>query len=119
MSTMNPVIKTKWLEALRSGEYQQGRVVLRTTPQPDAQHGRFCCLGVLCDLIGPNKWTMNEAHNDWTHTFDDAEIGSATTLTEKMREHVGLDSKQINELIERNDAGEPFSAIADHIEWNL
>jgi len=40
---MNPAIKTQWVAALRSGEYQQGRNFLRTDEG-------FCCLGVLCDL---------------------------------------------------------------------
>lgn len=41
---MNPEIKAKWVTALRSGEYQQGRVHLR-----DGDNN-FCCLGVLCDI---------------------------------------------------------------------
>lgn len=41
---MNPEIKAKWVSALRSGEYKQGRGRLRS-PQDG-----FCCLGVLCDL---------------------------------------------------------------------
>jgi hypothetical protein len=42
--SVNPDIKQAWLAALRSGEYQQGQRALHTTD------GRFCCLGVLCDL---------------------------------------------------------------------
>lgn len=40
---MNPEIKTRWLEALRSGRYQQTRKMLESD-------GKFCCLGVLCDI---------------------------------------------------------------------
>lgn len=40
---MNPAIKKKWLAALRSGKYKQGKRKLRHA-------GRFCCLGVLCNL---------------------------------------------------------------------
>lgn len=40
---MNPVVKGKWLQALRSGEFNQARRFLRT---PEG----FCCLGVLCEL---------------------------------------------------------------------
>jgi len=40
---MKADIKTKWVAALRSGEYEQTRAVLRS-------NGGFCCLGVLCDL---------------------------------------------------------------------
>lgn len=40
---MKPEIKELWLEALRGGEYKQGRSHLNSG-------GKFCCLGVLTDL---------------------------------------------------------------------
>jgi len=40
---MNQEIKQRWIEALRSGEYQQGKESLYHC-------GKFCCLGVLTDL---------------------------------------------------------------------
>lgn len=40
---MNAEIKKKWIDALRSGEYKQGKSFLQ-------KHNLFCCLGVLCDL---------------------------------------------------------------------
>ena len=40
---MNEAIKTKWVAALRSGEYAQTDAVLRLD-------SHYCCLGVLCDL---------------------------------------------------------------------
>lgn len=52
---MKPEIKARWLAALRSGEYVQGRDSLRRdlwTPAsaPGEMTDAFCCLGVLCDL---------------------------------------------------------------------
>lgn len=41
---MRERVKKLWLEALRSGKYEQGRLALRTVDN------RFCCLGVLCDV---------------------------------------------------------------------
>jgi hypothetical protein len=41
---MDPGIRDRWAAALRSGKYPQGRSVLRT------REGKFCCLGVLCEL---------------------------------------------------------------------
>ncbi len=38
-------ILEKWVPALRSGEYVQGRGTLKS---PD---GEYCCLGVACDLM--------------------------------------------------------------------
>jgi hypothetical protein len=40
---MKPEVKAAWIQALRSGEYQQGRNLL-------CHDDHFCCLGVLCDL---------------------------------------------------------------------
>lgn len=46
---------TKWVEALESGKYKQGR------GQLNASEG-FCCVGVLCDVVDPTKWVDSE---DW------------------------------------------------------
>lgn len=42
---LNKEVKAQWLKALRSGEYPQDYLRLRT---PNG----FCCLGVLADLYG-------------------------------------------------------------------
>lgn len=44
---LNPEVKAKWVAALRSGEYKQGRSYLHYI---DEGESHFCCLGVLCDL---------------------------------------------------------------------
>lgn len=49
---MNPAIKAQWLQALRSGEYEQEQGRLKSSTG-------FCCLGVLCDIAaksGVGKW---------------------------------------------------------------
>ena len=40
---MKEDIKQKWVAALCSGEYEQGRGFLK-------HFGEYCCLGVLCDI---------------------------------------------------------------------
>lgn len=45
---MKPEVKKQWVEALRSGKYKQGTKFLN-------RNGRFCCLGVLCELSGVCK----------------------------------------------------------------
>lgn len=42
---MNKEIKKLWVDALRSGSYEQGKGCLN-----NADDGTFCCLGVLCDI---------------------------------------------------------------------
>lgn len=53
-------IKARWLAALRSGEYVQGKQALRRS---DVDGGvRYCCLGVLCDLStvdGVGHWAQD------------------------------------------------------------
>lgn len=44
---MNKEVKKKWLKALRSGEYDQGKGCLLTRT---SKGDKFCCLGVLCNL---------------------------------------------------------------------
>lgn len=47
---INPEVKAKWLDALRSGQYTQTTGVLhQAIAMPDRPVG-FCCLGVLCEV---------------------------------------------------------------------
>lgn len=53
---LKPEIKASWLAALRSGVYKQETNVLRYADG-------FCCLGVLCDLAGPElnlHWSIGD-----------------------------------------------------------
>jgi hypothetical protein len=43
----------KWVSALRSGKYKQGKNELRNKD-------RFCCLGVLCDLSKTGTWVSEK-----------------------------------------------------------
>ncbi len=47
---MDPELKKKWVAALRSGEYKQGRNRLHRKVD-----NSFCCLGVLCEVAGYQK----------------------------------------------------------------
>ena len=55
---MKAELKTKWIEALRSGKYNQGRRALVTN------QGSYCCLGVLCDVMGKEKETLSGFHTN-------------------------------------------------------
>lgn len=46
---MDETVKKQWIEALRSGKYEQGTAYLR-------KNDRHCCLGVLCDISGLGEW---------------------------------------------------------------
>lgn len=47
---MNREVAKRWAAALESGEYEQGHGELRDV------RGRYCCLGVLCELSGLGTW---------------------------------------------------------------
>lgn len=53
---MKPSIATKWVKALRSGKYKQGKQALKTRSRKGIV--RHCCLGVLCELY--NKEHKNK-----------------------------------------------------------
>jgi hypothetical protein len=55
---MKADIKTKWVAALRSGEYEQTEGVLRNG-------NGFCCLGVLCDLYAQETGVEWAAPNEY------------------------------------------------------
>lgn len=45
---MDPAVKAKWVAALRSGAYKQGKNFLRQ--RKPHQRAEYCCLGVLCEI---------------------------------------------------------------------
>lgn len=60
---MNPEIKQRWIEALKSGQYWQGKNLLK---QEDSEGQiTYCCLGVLCELYLED---YPEAFGGWVRT---------------------------------------------------
>lgn len=51
MTKMNPLFKQRWVDALRSGEYEQGQHAMNC-------QGKFCCLGVLEEIAKEDLNTM-------------------------------------------------------------
>jgi len=50
MAEMNEDAK-RWIEALMSGRYKQGKNCLRNADN------EFCCLGVAMDVLAPDEWS--------------------------------------------------------------
>lgn len=107
---MNPEVKTRWIEALRSGRYKQ-------------THGRlydgegFCCLGVLCDISGLGHW-------DESNYYTRGSSQRALDLPPFVAEWAALPShprtSDNTPLADLNDnAGLTFPQIADIIERDL
>lgn len=114
---MNKEIKTDWLAALRSGDYRQGQLLLRYRPTYK-QKDRYCCLGVLCEVIG-EEFTLREEElgSNIKHHYEIEGINSS--LSENLLDLVGLNHEEEGRLIDMNDGNMTFKEIADHIEKNL
>lgn len=89
MSTMNPEIKGKWIEALRSGRYVQYRGALHSF-----NRNEHCCLGVLWDVCG-----------------------QPDSIDDLWMQHVGETKERLVAM--NDDEEKSFAEIADYIEKNL
>jgi len=121
---MNKKIKTKWLKALRSGKYEQGKEYLRQqqVDEDGNQLGKesFCCLGVLCDVIKKDLQNKLDDSLEWDHNYDQSAFDeSETELSERLLSFVGLKPETQSKLIEMNDNGTSFKKIAGYISKNL
>lgn len=136
---IDPQVKQKWVDALRSGEYQQATGKLKS------QEG-FCCLGVLCDLYAKEhedagwEYRGTDEPSDPTDYwyFDD----QSECLPESVAQWAGIEGlkytvhvKVLDEdccydedeedvycevdVIDLNDEGSSFKRIADLIEESL
>lgn len=126
---MDANLKTKWVEALRGGEFKQTTGTLRD-PSLDA----FCCLGVLCKVAGA---AFQYARDDDGNSYDNVPVlkdrilsdGENGELSDEFVREIGIPDQ--NELIRLNDGhGEDptkpgfarshtFPEIADYIEANI
>lgn len=80
---MNPEVKEIWLNALRSGEYQQAFAVLRGRSDSDAVG--YCCLGVLtCEYI---------KHTGDARLVDGTGVGASGMYSEEYYNDVRLDER--------------------------
>jgi len=97
---MDAKLKADWVAALRSGDYQQGRDCLLSD-------GAFCCLGVLCDVIGLVV----------IEDYDTVQGASTNCGYDFLDRYISEDRRGV--LIDKNDEGVSFSEIADYIEANI
>lgn len=128
---MKPEVKELWLQALRSGEYFQGKGFLHT--DRPGEHPQFCCLGVLCDIAVKLDPTILPVRRDATEV---SYAGRIQFLPITIAEWAGLegDSPEIEyedldydadyptrvmSLADMNDNGLDFKYIANMIERYL
>jgi len=99
-------IKRKWLKALRSGEYEKGVGQLVIEGE---EYDRFCCLGVLCDVLnlemGDQAWGNADEYVKGDYYGNDGD------LPEEVATRVGLTHTQQCILAALNDEGEVRVAL--------
>lgn len=104
-----------WLEALRSGKYNQTKGHLK-------RRDSYCCLGVLCDLDGVH-WVPRPGHPQLFEFFEgtpysEQPIAWYGTISNERARKAGIADFTAH-LISMNDAGSSFAQIADWIESNV
>jgi hypothetical protein len=138
---MNEAIKKLWVEALRSGKYEQGHEQLKCD-------GKHCCLGVLCELHatstgqgefvpnadswGTDVYRVGEEQDEalpplpvvqWAGLRNqDPGMGAEvlpSDIIEAVRAYSEEPSLARTSLSAVNDAGATFAQIADLIEKAL
>lgn len=107
---MDKEVKAEWVEALRSGEFEQGRQFLRT------QGGEYCCLGVLSELSVRRHIIEMHTDKDGITQYD----GYFSYLPEALRDLFSISSEETDILMRMNDVDKSsFEHIADWIEANM
>lgn len=121
MITFTPELRQQWLDALRSGDFEQGKMQLVLG---DEFHQQYCCLGVLGTLIGCARHGDNDMiapdsdftiHGTLVKEYDNGAVRSIID---------GLDFGTQVRLAEMNDGNNDlpehnFLEIADYIETNI
>lgn len=112
----------KWIEALRSGKYRQGKGYLFIDAPDDDVNGKaHCCIGVACDLIDHDGW-INIAKDQFVaDEFQDEYIYDPVDTvwnrySNDQLELPWLERDAAGKLADWNDHGVSFNQIADRIE---
>jgi hypothetical protein len=94
---IDPTLKSKWVAALRSGDFQQGTSFFEN-------NGKFCCLGVLC-VVAEQPPIENDCGN-WRFAHDT--LGTT-----------GAGYSWASKLATMNDRGQSFRDLARFIEREM
>jgi hypothetical protein len=107
-------LKTRWLEALRSGDYKQSQNFLCVTQDESEGGGMkdkeghepgYCCLGVLADIVENGK--PNKAGNDDQSLPSDAwyrKNGMESFFAMETPDTTGYDEPGHGMYLKRNDS---------------
>ena len=104
-------VRKLWVEALRSGEYKQGKYNLHKKDE-------FCCLGVLCELaVKEGVTNVTKSGVDFLYEGHSISLPNSVVSWSGLRDRCGQFGKTslmaLNDYMEK---GRSFSEIADVIE---
>lgn len=110
---MNEEAKQKWIEALRSGKYMQGKARLKDT------HNNYCCLGVLVEVFEEyHGLRFNQQLNSCMTAIEFGSFGAGAAPPELVINWIGLTPKHQALLMTLNDKHScSFAGIADLLEY--
>lgn len=111
----------KWLTALRSGKFIQGRDnLVNWEDNEDQNHKTYCCLGVACHIANPGNDKMMSGMGYPYQISNDFNLGIPELLTVGDAKQDSVDMKQFVWIVANlNDQGQDFFEIADWIEANV
>ena len=104
---MNPEIKSRWVAALRSGQYKQIRGGL-------SDGEGFCCLGVLCNLHALETDTRWESPGE--RKWADYLMGNEV-LPKRVMKWAGLDDE--DPYVETKILGYSLTCWNDHMHYSF
>lgn len=106
---MNKEVAQKWVDALRSGRYEQTDATLTRLSEDGNTH---CCLGVLCELAVEDGVPITISGNKARH-YD----GRSGMPPEPVYDWSGLDRNKTEKYASMNDTDKAsFDEIASAIE---
>lgn len=118
---MDKEVKKKWLKALTSGEYKKAKGTLYN-------HGRYCCLGVLCDIeevpyvISPSGRRVYGTSDKDLSYFPNGENDISTTdLPKYVAKKVGISHDHKCNLVKLNDGRKDtgWNKVVEYIKKKL
>lgn len=118
---MDPELKARWVEALRSNTYEQGHGQLCHINSRDDRR-TYCCLGVLADVMGRLRTGSDGGYGYVMGKIrsESAQLAHPSSLPISVQEEIGMRSDDHGRLISLNDVSRlNFHQIANWIEDHL
>ena len=89
-------VMQKWVKALRSGKYNQGRGALCQVEKDGTKN--FCCLGVLCDLYNKER-RLKKKKTMKVEKCDPSSLGITSSKSEYLYAYNSQESHLPNEVV--------------------